>query len=79
MVPDIPDTRYLLYPILMIPNISDISDVWIYSLCLTGATTMPRAPFLNNSLKNYLFPKVGFSEGVDTLVFASLYSLFYTE
>ena len=45
MVPDISDTRYLLYPILMIPNISDISDIWIYSLCLTGATTMPRAPF----------------------------------
>ena len=43
MVPDISDTRYLLYPILMISDISDISDVWIYSLCLTGATTMPRA------------------------------------
>ena len=32
MVPDISDihisdTRYLLYPILMIPNISDISDI----------------------------------------------------
>ena len=47
MVPDISDTRYLLYPILMISDISDISDVWIYSLCLTGATTMPRAPFLH--------------------------------
>ena len=36
-VSHISDTRYLLYPILMIPNISDISDIRIYSLCLTGA------------------------------------------
>ena len=50
MVPDISDifdthisdTPYLLYPIFMIPN---ISDILIYSLSLTRATTMPRAVF----------------------------------
>ena len=59
MVPDISDTHisdtlYLLYPILIIPNIFDISDIWIYSLCLTGATTMPRAPFLKEIMRDIM-------------------------
>ena len=33
-------------PLIEASTVSDISDIWIYSLSLTGATTMPRAPFL---------------------------------
>ena len=48
LIPDIYYTQYLWYPIYLIPY---ISDIWIYSLCLTGATIMPRAPYINNLVK----------------------------
>ena len=51
LIPDIYYTQYLWYPIYLVPN---IYDLWIYSLCLTGALLCSMHLFLiSNRLKIY--------------------------